>query len=117
MVVVAITAFAASGETRVLAGALAVGAVVASVHVLVRLGLSRAVPAPRARADAPAAERARVMRPHVIRLTLIVIAIAAVALALAATQGGPSTLGVLYLSLPVVVALVSLAAVLRKARK
>jgi hypothetical protein len=109
-------AVAASGDVEVIPAALLVGAVLVGVHLAVRRGLNRLLPAPKILDDATPRERARLMRPHVLRSMLVMVVVAAGAFALAFALGGPSTLGAAYLVLLVVFVLVMGTIALRRAR-
>jgi hypothetical protein len=109
-------AVAASGDVEVIPAALLVGAVLVGVNLAVRRGLNRLLPAPEVPDDATPGERARLMRPYVLGWMLVVVVLTAGAFGLAVAFGGPSTLGAVYLSLPLVFVLVMGTIALRRAR-
>ena len=78
--------------------------------------LNRLLPVPKVPDDATPSERARLIRPYVLGWLLVVVVLTAGAFALAFAFGGPSTLGAVYLALPVVFVLVMGTIALRQAR-
>lgn len=113
---VVVGAVVASGDVEVIPAALLVGAVLVGVNLAVRRGLNRLLPTPEVPDDATPGERARLMRPYVLGWMLVVVVLTAAAFALAFAFGGPSTLGAVYLSMPLVFVLVMGAMALGRAR-
>ena len=106
-------AFAVSGDSRAIYAGFVIGGVMVAAHFVVRRAVGRA---PKVQDDASPVERARVTRPYLLRQAVVVGVVTAAAFAYAFATGGPSALGAVYLSLPLVGVLAVLLVVSRRAR-